>query len=409
MGCAASTGGAAEALLENAGCQCGVLDKYELGQTLGEGARARVLLATTRSWKERRAVKVMSVRSESAMVDARNEVTVWQAAASHASVVSLHEVFFEGCTCYMVMELCALGSVMDNLWALIEAGERECGQALRGMILGLAHCASLGIVHRDVKPENFLLCGSRSAEAGLEAEGGGASPRAVKLADFGLAVALPPGGLLHEEAGTPPYMSPQMVRRVGYDHGTDVWSLGVVAYIMFFRSFPYGQGKHTRHAMIKAIKAGKPPSFKCDVESAREPSPDGMAFVRAVLDNDARARPTALEALELPFMMRCTSDAASSCCQNSCQSSCDCLSARPFPGPTRSQSTDLSIHIGIPVGTTTTFTSVPAKQAHGSCLLPVNSKCLEVHMEPQIQKGVDAHHESSPASCLQAPDTKRSL
>merc|ERR1712070_372778 len=103
-------------------------------------------------------------------------------------------------------------------------------------------------------------------------------------------------------------MSPQMVRRAGYDHGTDVWSVGVVMYLMFFRDFPYGQGRNTRHDMIEAIKAGKQPPFRSEAwEGAGGPSADGMAFVRAVLDPDAQARPTALQALELPFMVRCGS------------------------------------------------------------------------------------------------------
>jgi len=178
----------------------------------------------------------------------------------------------------------------------MDAGERDCGAVLRGMLLGLAHCASVGVVHRDVKPENFLLAG------------GDGEQQVVKLADFGLAVAIQPGQLLREAVGTPPYMSPQMVRQEGYSHETDVWSIGVITYMMFFRNFPFGQGKNTRHQMLKAIKAGKPPHFKSESwEGEKELSLDGMAFARAVLSTDARFRPSALEALELPFMVGCAS------------------------------------------------------------------------------------------------------
>lgn len=400
MGCTGSSGGAAGALLASAGSNCGILDKYELGETIGEGARAQVLLATARSQSERRAVKVMSVRAQTAADQARNEVEMWQATAPHANVVSLHEVFFEGCTCYMVMEL-GTCSVMDDLFRLMEAGELACGAVVRGMLLGLAHCASVGVVHRDVKPENFLLC----------SEEGGART-SVKLADFGSAVALPPGELLHGEAGTPPYMSPQMVGQAGYDHGTDVWSVGVVTYVMFFRNFPYGQGESTRHAMLKAIRAGKPPRFRSESwESARKPSLDGMAFVRRLLDADARTRPTALDALELPFMTRCDADAESFDVHDEMRSrhleriSLEC--ARD--AESSSQNTCLSVRATISVGAAAPISTLPTKQAHSFVSLPFSGGFSDFRSESQGDASVGLGRELCETGFSPPMDTKRSL
>jgi serine/threonine protein kinase len=151
----------------------------------------------------------------------------------------------------------------------------------------LAHCHAANVVHRDVKPDNFLL--------------GGNSGQEIKLTDFGLATILPPKKKLHGIAGTAPYMSPELLGSDGYDDKTDVWSLGVTAYVMLFGVFPYMPKERSGDAMKAIIRKGSPaPSFKPVVPGLELPA-DAIEFAKALLNRN-KARIAMQEVPTLKFV-----------------------------------------------------------------------------------------------------------
>lgn len=117
------------------------------------------------------------------------------------------------------MELCKGGELFDNI---VEAGsytEKKAAEIFRIMVDVIRHCHDLGVMHRDLKPENFLLAGKSPNEFKL------------KLTDFGLSHFYKPGDKFRDLIGSPYYVAPEVLKRY-YGHEADMWSLGVILYIM---------------------------------------------------------------------------------------------------------------------------------------------------------------------------------
>merc|ERR1719329_1696345 len=189
------------------------------------------------------------------------------------------------------MEMCK-GSVLDRLecdatssWSVRDDMARVFGE----MAFGLAHCHAVGVVHRDVKPDNFLF--------------GGESGRQVKITDFGVSKMMPPDGLLRQTVGTSPYMSPEMLAGQGYDERTDVWSLGVTVYVMLFGTFPYMPATWSHRHMKALIISGMPgPDFRPASPDIDEPPALAVDFVKVLLNRNAQERSRMHEVLRHSFV-----------------------------------------------------------------------------------------------------------
>lgn len=267
--------------------------KYALGRKLGEGSFGQVRAAASDSGSKF-AVKVQRLPEGSARSSRRNwdlyreESKLWQRAAGHPNVVDIFEAFEarESGTHYIVMEICKC-PLLDGLHGCPDV-MASLSRALREMLLGLAHVHAARVVHRDVKPDNFLF--------------GGPDRRTTKLCDFGLAVELPESGRLHGVAGSPAYMSPELLGTSGYDEKTDVWSLGVTAYLIFFGKLPYMPTKRSSTEMKALIRKGEQhPSYK-ESPSALEVPADAVDFVRRLLERNPEKRCSMCQALESRFV-----------------------------------------------------------------------------------------------------------
>lgn len=163
---------------------------------------------------------------------------------------------------------------------------RQMVAVFQNMLSAIAHVHSVNVVHRDIKPENFLCSG--------ELEN-------VKLCDFGFAVALPESGRLTGVYGTPPYMSPEMLKT---SHGvkTDMWSMGVMFHFMLSGGkYPYEPKERTSAGMKQAIKDG---SQLRDFKSPSQVTIESKQLTIALLDRDAETRLTAQEAMQHPFFWK---------------------------------------------------------------------------------------------------------
>lgn len=296
MGC----GPSAENLLIGEGS---IHDKYSLGMKLGEGTFGQVRAAQCTATREVFAVKILDVRQldgdgrpvdqicKARLRSVKNEVAVCRRVDHHEHCVELFETFMDKRLCYLVMERCS-ASLMDKLGEMPTTRETDVARIFREMLLGIAHVHEAAVIHRDVKPDNFLY--------------GGADGRTVKLGDFGLAVLGRPGASSQNRGGmfgTPPYMSPEMIKSKGYCEKTDVWSLGVTAHVLLYGDFPYApidRDRSSSAAFKQAIlESTSPPIHPSDMKHLSEKA---MLFVRKLLQRDVTRRVTAKEALDLAFL-----------------------------------------------------------------------------------------------------------
>lgn len=291
-------------------------DKFLLGKKLGEGAFGQVRELTSRDTGWVGAVKIVDARvrgRQSASFrecdfhvirTTETEIAVWKKLGKHENCVELMERFFEGGLFYMVMEKC-VQSLMVRLVEGETMRENDLQRAFREMLSAIAHVHAQGIVHRDIKPDNFLV--------------GGADGSMVKLCDFGLAAILPKRGGLGGVYGTAPYMAPEMLKSERYAELVDIWSLGATVYLMLFAEFPYMPKSMTPEGMKDAIRRNSPELKVSRQRTAKSVAlihnlPDSAAsFVAALLQRDVTKRPSALEALRLEFVQEAVDPSMTTC------------------------------------------------------------------------------------------------
>ena len=214
-----------------------VSTNYDVGKKIGSGAFASVYVATARKdralapcpdaylQQEKVAVKMVDVSTlDAAGLDAMElEVRTMRRVAGHENIAALYEIYIFDKTLALVMELCAGGELFDRIISKDHYSEREARLAFAQMVEAIGHCHAREVVHRDLKPENLLYADVEGAPNGS----------VVKLADFGLARTLEPGRHLSGFSGTPGYVAPEILTSTrSYGKECDLWSLGVVLYII---------------------------------------------------------------------------------------------------------------------------------------------------------------------------------
>lgn len=154
--------------------------------------------------------------------DIEREVSMMRA-CSHEYITKLYDTFEDQTSIYLALEYCDGGDFGDKVRELGPViKEEDTAEWMRQMCEALYHLHSKGICHRDIKPDNFMVLGDST----------------LKLSDFGLAVHLPPGGILTDKCGTPAFMAPEQhmmpVHSRGYGFPVDMWAAGVSMYMIIF-------------------------------------------------------------------------------------------------------------------------------------------------------------------------------
>jgi calcium/calmodulin-dependent protein kinase I len=217
---------------------------YALGATLGKGTFSRVVLAQHRSTSTHFACKIVStdVLTSPEVRALHFEIDVLKSIA-HPNICNLMEYFIEDHRVCMLFELCAGGELFDAIVANDHYNERQASKIMLSLVEGIAYLHSNGIVHRDIKPENILISRSNG------------DLNHLKIADFGFARRCGNGNvMLSRVVGTPGYMAPE-IGLMNYGLGVDVWSLGIICYILLcgYAPFEHDDNQELRNL----IRAGK--------------------------------------------------------------------------------------------------------------------------------------------------------
>jgi len=263
-------------------------DYYELSKKiLGEGSYGQVYKGKQKDTNQIRAVKAMDPGKIVDQKRFEQEIAIQQQ-LDHPNIVKLFEIFRDAKRIYLVMEMCTGGELFDRI--VEEAETKGEGQAFdeRGaanymqQILGaMRYLHDNNYVHRDIKPENFLLA-SKAKDA------------PIKVIDFGLAKNFVKGkdAPMKTKAGTPYYVAPQVLQG-SYDEKCDVWSCGVITYILLCGYPPfYGDTDEDILKRVKACKFDFPSPDWDDISKA------GKEIIKLMLTKDAEKRPSASELLE---------------------------------------------------------------------------------------------------------------
>jgi len=207
-----------------------VEEKYDLGKVVGRGAFSVVNLGVRKTTGKKYAVKCISKKliDKKEMNLLEREIDIMQK-LQHPNIIQLVEVIDTSDTLYLVLEFASGGELFDAVVQKGSYSEAEAARIIRQILEAIAYVHNHGIAHRDLKPENLLL----SNESG--------QPDFVKIADFGLSKDFG-AEQMATSCGTPDYVAPEVLSGEVYDSAVDIWSIGVITYVLLC-GFPpfYGE------------------------------------------------------------------------------------------------------------------------------------------------------------------------
>lgn len=264
-------------------------DRYQLGEQLGWGQFGVIRSCSDKFSGEILACKSIAKERLVTAEDLRSvklEIEIMARLSGHPNVVDLKAVYEDEDYVHLVMELCAGGELFHRLEKHGRFSESEARMLFKHLMLVVMYCHDNGIVHRDLKPENILLATKASS-----------SP--IKLADFGLATYIKPGQSLCGTVGSPFYIAPEVLAG-GYNQAADVWSAGVILYILLSGMPPFW-GK-TKSRIFDSVRAAnlRFPSDHWDHISA-----SAKDLITSMLCTDPAKRLTAAQVLDHSWMMDC--------------------------------------------------------------------------------------------------------
>ncbi|KAL2902034.1 Calcium-dependent protein kinase 13 [Bienertia sinuspersici] len=256
-------------------------EKYLVDRELGRGEFGVTYLCIDKGSRELLACKSISKRKLRTAVDiddVRREVAIMKHLPKSSSIVSLKEACEDDNAVHLVMELCEGGELFDRIVARGHYTERAAAAVTRTIVEVVQLCHKHGVIHRDLKPENFLFANKKEN-----------SP--LKAIDFGLSIFFQPGERFSEIVGSPYYMAPEVLKR-NYGPEIDIWSAGVILYILLCGVPPFWA--ESEQGVAQAILRGA-------IDFKRDPWPNisegAKSLVRQMLEADPKKRLTAKQVI----------------------------------------------------------------------------------------------------------------
>ncbi|KAJ8676098.1 hypothetical protein QAD02_011884 [Eretmocerus hayati] len=225
-------------------------------------------------------------RAQELRAEALHEVAVLDAAAHCPRLVSLHQVFETNTDMVLVLELAPGGELQMVLDRDEIPEERQVAKLLRQILDGVAFLHSLNVAHLDIKPQNLVLTGE--------------FPDCdVKLCDFGISRYISHGADIREILGTPDYIAPEVLNYEPISLATDMWSVGVLLYVLLTGCSPFGgDTKQETFCNISRCKLDFPDDLFEDV------SEDAQDLIRKLVVKNPSERLSAIECLQHPWLSK---------------------------------------------------------------------------------------------------------
>lgn len=196
------------------------LGNYSLIRKIGEGSFASVWCAIHRVLKKNVAVKIIEKQRDMQQLKmVRREIDIMRK-LDHQFIVQLFEVFEDDTHIFMVMEYLPKGTIKDSILFEGSIKESDARKYFVQVVIALKYLHQMGIIHRDIKAENIMLDENNN----------------IRITDFGLSNEI---SLSQTACGTPAYAAPEVILRKSYNEKLDIWSIGILLYMMLTSNYPF--------------------------------------------------------------------------------------------------------------------------------------------------------------------------
>eukprot|EP00096_Caligus_rogercresseyi_P006329 TRINITY_DN2268_c0_g1_i2.p1 TRINITY_DN2268_c0_g1~~TRINITY_DN2268_c0_g1_i2.p1 ORF type:complete len:365 (-),score=68.03 TRINITY_DN2268_c0_g1_i2:1070-2164(-) len=257
-----------------------VEDKYIMKDVLGTGAFSQVRLAELREEPSKLfAIKIIDKKALKGKEDSlENEIRVLRR-LDHPNVVKLLEAYESKSSVYLVMELVTGGELFDRIVEKGSYTEKDAADLIKQVLSAVDYMHTEGVVHRDLKPENLLY---HSTDEDSK----------IMISDFGLSK-MEDSGIMATACGTPGYVAPEVLAQKPYGKSVDVWSIGVISYILLC-GYPPFYDENDANLFAQILKG----EFEFDSPYWDDISDEAKAFIRQLMCVDVDKRLSCSEALK---------------------------------------------------------------------------------------------------------------
>jgi len=263
-----------------------VEDKYDMKDVLGTGAFSQVRLAQSKEDPSVMfAIKIIDKKALKGKEDSlENEIKVLRSfRLKHPNIVQLLETYEDKTRVYLVMELVTGGELFDRIVEKGSYTEKDAADLMRQVLEAVDYMHDQGVVHRDLKPENLLYYSPDEDSK-------------IMISDFGLSK-MEDSGIMATACGTPGYVAPEVLAQKPYGKAVDVWSIGVISYILLC-GYPPFYDENDANLFAQILKG----EFEFDSPYWDDISDSAKDFIRQLMMVDVDRRFTCKQALGHPWI-----------------------------------------------------------------------------------------------------------
>jgi len=260
-------------------------DDYVIGKELGRGRFSRVCECVNKATGKHMAVKIIDKTTiepeEKGLL--RTEIAVLKL-VNHPNIIRMEGLYESKNYLYIVMEMLQGGELFERIVGKPRFTEADAAKLIRPLLESVAYLHDLGIVHRDLKPEN-ILCGQELED--------------LKIADFGLSKMLLPKERMDTACGTLSYVAPEVLTMQGYGQEADMWSVGVIMFLLVCGKLPFDGDDHDeiiRNTIQAEVRVNQAVWSKLSEEA--------RSLMLAMLNKSPKERISAKDALRSPFILK---------------------------------------------------------------------------------------------------------
>jgi len=264
-----------------------ITDVYDIKDEIGKGAFSVVKMAINKKTGEKVAVKIIDKKAANSDQDEKRlktEVEILKR-VNHPNIVCLKDMFETKENLYLVMELVTGGELFDKIVEKGQYSEKDASVIVMKMLNSIEYLHGINIAHRDLKPENLLLKAVNDTD--------------VMLSDFGLSKIIGVQSMMETACGTPYYVAPEVLSASGYDKEVDLWSVGVITYLLLC-GFPpfYGESLPEVFEQIMKAEFDFPEPYWNDVSN------EAKDLISKLLVVDPKKRLSSTQALQHPWIQK---------------------------------------------------------------------------------------------------------